>query len=111
MTSIRNQVADIKIREGKPNSFVYFLNLQKIYSDSFLIHLIFKDEKLSKVIIKAYSEIEEDGMTTAKRHRRWLIRLLGEKLGIKNEVVFDWGIVKPWVDMKSAQSEIHISFY
>ncbi len=49
-------------------------------------------------------------MTTAKRHRRWLIGLLGEQLGIKNQIDLDWGIVKPWVDMRSGQSEIHISF-
>ncbi|WP_141993462.1 hypothetical protein [Bacillus sp. B4EP4a] len=110
LTGIRNQVADTKIREGKPNSFGYFLSPQKIYSDSFLISLIFIDEKINKVILRAYSETEEDGMTTAKRHMRWLIGLLGEQLGIKNQIDLDWGMVKPWVDMRSGQSEIHISF-
>ncbi|MDP1419631.1 hypothetical protein Q8G35_14710 [Peribacillus simplex] len=111
LTSIRNQVADSKIIEGKPNSFVYFLSPQKIYSDSFFIQLIFIDEKLIKVILRAYSETEEDGMTLAKRHRRWLIGLLGEQLGIKNQIDIDWGIVKPCLDMRSGQSEIHISYY
>ncbi|WP_160724832.1 hypothetical protein [Bacillus sp. USDA818B3_A] len=111
LIGIKSQNTDIKVREGKPNSFVYFLSPQKIYSDLFLLHLMFSDEKLSKIILKAYSENEEDGMITAKRHRRWLIGLLSEQLGIKNQIDLDWGTIKPWVDTRSGQSEIHISYY
>jgi hypothetical protein len=66
---------------------------------------------LVKLSIRHIRETGEESMTTAKTHRRWLIGPLGEKLGIKNEIVLDWGIVKPWVDMKNGQSEIHISYY
>ncbi|MBT2701335.1 hypothetical protein J7E79_29200 [Bacillus sp. ISL-40] len=111
LDSFRNQDLNIKIREGKPTSFVYFLSPQPIYSDSFLIQIVFTNEKLSKVILRAYSEIEEDGLTIAKRHRKWLIKLLGEQMGIKNTIEFDWGVINPWVDMRSGQAEVHITYF
>ncbi len=108
--SLENKNLNIKIREGKPNSYVYFLSPQSIFSEVFVIHLLFKDEKLSKIFLRVYSEIEEDGWAIAKRHRRWLIKLLGEEQGIKNQIKFAWGIINPWVDMRSGQSEIHITY-
>ncbi|MEH7085954.1 hypothetical protein V7139_24900 [Neobacillus drentensis] len=111
LNSFRDKNPNIKIREGNPTSFVYFLSPQPIYSESFLIQLVFTNEKVSKVILRAYSEIEEDGMTIAKRHRKWLITLLGESLGIKNQIEFNWGVINPWVDMKSSKAEIHLTYF
>ena len=111
LNSFRNENLNIKIKEGNSNNFVHFLSPQSIYSESFLIQLVFIDEKISKVIPSAYSEIEEDGLTIAKRHRKWLITLLGEQLGIKNQIEFDWGVINPWVDMRSSQAEIHLTYF
>ncbi|MEH7505454.1 hypothetical protein V7152_26250 [Neobacillus drentensis] len=111
LNSFRNKNLNIKIREGNPNSFVYFLSPQIIYSESFVIQILFTDEKISKVILRAFSDIEEDGLTIAKRHRKWLIKLLGEQLGIKNQIQFDWGVINPWVDIRSCQVEIHITYF
>lgn len=111
LSSFKNKNLDIKIREGKPNSFVYFLSPQTIFSESFAIQLMFTDEQITKVIMKAYSEIEEDGFAVAQRHRKWLIKLLGEELGIKNQIELDWGRINPWVDLRSGQAEIHITYF
>ena len=44
-------------------------------------------------------------------NRKWLITLLGEQLGIKNQIEFDWGVISPWVDMRSSQAEIHLTYF
>lgn len=102
---------DIKISEGTSSSFVYFLTPRFIYTDTFLIQIMFMGQKISKVILRAYSETEEEGIILAKRHRKWLIDLIGEELGIKSEIELHWGVINPWVDMRSNQAEIHITFY
>lgn len=111
LNSFKNKNLNIKIREGILNSFVYFLSPQTIYSESFVIQIVFTDEKISKVILRAYSEIEEDGLTIAKRHRKWLIKLMGEQWGIKHQIEFDWGVINPSVDMRSSQAEIHLTYF
>jgi hypothetical protein len=72
---------------------------------------MFSGQKISKVIFRAFSETEEEGIAISKRHRKWLIDLIGEELGIKSEIEFQWGRVNPWIDMRSNQAEIHISYY
>jgi hypothetical protein len=111
LCSFKNKNLDIKLREGKPNSFVYFLSPQTIFSESFAIQLMFTDEQITKVVMRAYSEIEENGFAISQRHREWLIKLLGEEIGIKTQIEFDWGRITPWVDLKSGQAEIHITYF
>jgi hypothetical protein len=107
----KNNFSNIKVSEGISSSFVYFLTPRFIYTDTFQIQIMFVGQKIRKVILTAFSETEEEGIALSNRHRKWLIDLIGEELGIKSEIEFQWGRINPWVDRRSNQAEIHISYY
>ena len=85
---------------------VDYVRSVKIGSKYFSVSIYFGKNKIDFITLLVDDPTigEWDVWEKEFKHREWLIEEVGESLGIKDEIKFDWGSISIWIDDKRSFS-------